>query len=660
MSYTGQHNTKNQHNAELKHLVQLAATRKKLAALKKPEILEPVASPPKPSIQPELSASTASQLKALRAFKSGIEISSDDTLKPEITQTAIVKIRESTRNSKPQIKQIPVVLPAHVIPEEKRSTAIPTFTRLDKDQVSYSDLNEEQKLAVRLAKEGINFVLNGSAGTGKTTTVRVMAQTLMNNHLLGSIPEATKWLTEGSPAIAVVSYTNQAVANIKEALPLEFKSNCLTIHKLLEYSPVYYDISDPETGEFRRTMRFEPKRTATNPIKGIKICVIEEASNVALVLYDKLIAALPHNCIFIYLGDLEQLPPIMDDGILGFKILEYPVVELQHTYRQESDSAIKKLAWRILEGKPINDKELDSFATKGELDTVKFKTKREPDEALRQTGLHFQKLVREGIFDTSTDIVLIPYGKPGIFGSYELCNYIAQEDAAIREVATHEVIVGFMKRYFAIGDIVTYSKQRWKISGIESNSLYAGTTPQLASKDLDRWGVMHGTRIEMPDKLTEKSLDDFFNSLDAQLSEESESAMKQASHVLTLESLESADDRMGESTVSISKTGELSDVALAYALTVHKAQGSEWDKVFCVFHHTHSLMAKREILYTAVTRARKYLRIYYSGEETKPMQSFFQKGIMNQYIKGTGLEAKKEYFKRKLRVRAIKQNIKSK
>jgi superfamily I DNA and RNA helicase len=81
---------------------------------------------------------------------------------------------------------------------------------------------------------------------------------------------------------------------------------------------------------------------------------------------------------------------------------------------------------------------------------------------------------------------------------------------------------------------------------------------------------------------------------------------------------------------------------------VHKAQGSEWDKVFCIFHHTHATMLQREILYTAITRPRKYLRVYYSGQEPgKSSASVFQRGVINQRIPGNTLKEKVDSFKKK-------------
>ena len=46
---------------------------------------------------------------------------------------------------------------------------------------------------------------------------------------------------------------------------------------------------------------------------------------------------------------------------------------------------------------------------------------------------------------------------------------------------------------------------------------------------------------------------------------------------------------------------------LAYAMTVHKAQGSEYPAVVLAFHGSHSIMLRRNLFYTAVTRAKRFL-----------------------------------------------------
>ena len=80
---------------------------------------------------------------------------------------------------------------------------------------------------------------------------------------------------------------------------------------------------------------------------------------------------------------------------------------------------------------------------------------------------------------------------------------------------------------------------------------------------------------------------------------------------------------------------------MAYSLTVHKSQGSEWKKVYCIFHQSHNTMIQRELLYTAVTRAREELYVICEPDT-------FEKGINGQRIKGNTLAEKYEYFKGKL------------
>jgi exodeoxyribonuclease V alpha subunit len=93
--------------------------------------------------------------------------------------------------------------------------------------------------------------------------------------------------------------------------------------------------------------------------------------------------------------------------------------------------------------------------------------------------------------------------------------------------------------------------------------------------------------------------------------------------------------------ISIDKASDINSLLLAYALTVHKAQGSEWRKVFFITHQSHATMLQRELLYTAITRAKEELYIICEPE-------MFVNGIQSQRIKGNTLAEKAEYFKGKV------------
>jgi exodeoxyribonuclease V alpha subunit len=72
------------------------------------------------------------------------------------------------------------------------------------------------------------------------------------------------------------------------------------------------------------------------------------------------------------------------------------------------------------------------------------------------------------------------------------------------------------------------------------------------------------------------------------------------------------DDADGERLVRYERE-DWSQLQLAYAITTHRAQGSEWDNVVVVVSQSHYMMLQRNLLYTAITRARKRAVIVVSG-----------------------------------------------
>ena len=87
-----------------------------------------------------------------------------------------------------------------------------------------------------------------------------------------------KHLREGNAGIVICAFTRRATNNIRRNVPKDMQPNCITIHKLLEYSPVYYETVNDE-GMPVKTMAFEPTRTSFKPLDtGIQTIIIEEAS----------------------------------------------------------------------------------------------------------------------------------------------------------------------------------------------------------------------------------------------------------------------------------------------------------------------------------------------------------------------------------------------
>lgn len=529
-------------------------------------------------------------------------------------------------------------------------------------------LNQLQAAFNAAVQTGENVVLVGAAGTGKTTCMRKVTEDLMDSGRITNLKSGTKWLIAGTPGAAILSYTRKATNNIRHAVTEKLKSNTLTIHKILEFAPIYYQIEDGNNpGDFKTTMRFEPKRNAENPLPtDLRFIGFEESSMIEVPLHQQLMDAIQHDCQFVYLGDIQQLPPVFGLSILGFKMLELPVVELKEVYRQALNSPIILLAWKLLEGNPhvfdpraetykihstvlgkevsrIKIPSLDAFNHSTEDGTVQFQVwqkKLSSDDALNTAVKQFCAWADSNYFNTEEDIILCPYNKA--LGTIELNKGISQHLGYCRGATVHEVIAGFNKHYLAVGDRVLYDKEDAFIVDIFRNDEYLGKSPQLASKNLDRWGHYREAptdgeveqHVEQEEGMSEEALERFMQSA---VSEE-EDRVNAASHVVTVR-LAFGDGDLDQD-IALSSASEINNLLGGYAITIHKAQGSEWEKVFLLMHNSHAVMNQRELLYTAVTRARKYLHIICEPE------TFF-KGCKSQRIKGNTIAEKAEYFKGK-------------
>lgn len=624
------------HMAEL-----LAKAREKKIAEKVAELRTPATSssqyPFAPVIEKEPEPEPPKKLSANSAIEKLRAKLQEEKEKKSEQLTLPVTNSTDTGNSSPSL---PTTNPAHSEAESKGTeqildgTVIPATATETVDKYGNAiTYNEQQQEFVNLVASGQSCVLIGAAGTGKTTCSQGAIQQLLQT---GKVPVLQagdhKHLISGTPGIVIIAYTRRAVNNIKRVLPPDLKPNCITAHKLLEYSPVYYEIADPETGDLKKTMKFEPLRHLHNPLPDtIHTVIVEESSMMGTDLYAELNDALPHPVQWIFLGDIQQLPPVFGPAILGFKMLELPVIELTQVYRQALESPIIRLAHQILSGTPIPLKELPDWHVPGKLTLHPWKKKLHPDTAVMTLAAFFTKALDTGNYNPDEDIILIPFNKA--CGTVELNKYIANHIARKNGEVTYEVMAGFNKHYFSVGDRVLYDKEDAEIVEISYNASYTGARVQPESKTLDYWG-------HNPNLASDKRGYDYGDGNDdvdfllAQVDSGAEDRVTQSSHVITVKLLDTG------AFLKLTKAADVNALLHSYALTVHKAQGSEWRKVFLTLHQSHATMLQRELLYTAVTRAREELYVICEPES-------FVKGITSQRIKGNTLAEKAEYFKGK-------------
>jgi hypothetical protein len=523
-------------------------------------------------------------------------------------------------------------------------------SRVDKHLITKDRLNEQQLKAVEYAVSGKSFCLIGGGGTGKTTTQKITIEEVDGAHLLNIIQDTNehKYLLKGSPTIAIVSFTNKAVENIRVVVPERMKSNVMTAHKLVQYAPEYYTVEEiDEHGNSyeKEKMRFTPTFNASNLLPNIDLIIWEESSNISTDLAQKVWDALPPNPnrFEIFLGDLNQLPPVIGESLLANKMIELPVVGLEKVYRQSNDSPIKLLSYDLVEGKTLDNSQLLAYTKPDELDVIFLPKRLSGEEAIDGIGMALRNWVIKGKFNPETDIVLTPFRQGGHVNTNNLNLWLAQGHSEVNKTLVYEVINGWNKMYMSVGDIILANARQMVITDIQVNKNYSGVVPKPPSYTMDRWGKEHG-KVEGHEE-SESLLDVVFSSFSKDVGDEEKK--NSLSHIITARPL------VGDIEDEYNKEVTLSTVNsfdYGYALTVHKSQGSEWRKVIMVLHHTQLVMAQREILYTGITRAREHLVLILDKENKNnpKAKNWFVEGVMNQALEGNTIAEKIVNFRKEV------------
>lgn len=532
--------------------------------------------------------------------------------------------------------------------------------------------NTEQLASMAMARSGRPFCLIGSAGSGKTTTeVRIVEEAVRAVADSLHLP-----LEEIIPSdyVRIVAFTRRAVRNCVKAirsLGQQYIDCATTAHKALDFQPVHYDVYDDATDSFKQKMRFEPCVNAKSPDTKVRLIIIDEASMLGYKgLFRYLREGFPY-AIFIFIGDLNQLRPVMDDPTLGFALHYLDVVELTQVYRQALSSPITAFQYSYtLKGKLPTDADLQAYTTSAQVRTQEAGGKLPEGGTLKFIKMPWGKgmepatyaklfvrtyivpAIKAGLYDPEDATILIPYNKA--FGSIEINLEIAQQLGLRREANVYHIIAGINSKYFAVGDFVLHDKRECEIVEIKPNLKFSGGMCKQPSRYLSRTGefldeatVCRILGLPVPEHLepAHEDLDDMFATATAPVtaesigalaivdSEDEAAGLKSASHAITLR------DRETGVLEEIIGTGDIAALDWSYAMTIHKSQGSEWRKVYLILHESHT-MASRESLYTGMTRAAQECVVFYSACKHEAGGNTIARCIKNQGIKGEGWKQK--------------------
>jgi exodeoxyribonuclease V alpha subunit len=354
-------------------------------------------------------------------------------------------------------------------------------------------------------------------------------------------------LEESGQKVAVTAPTGRAAKRIMET----GGHFAQTVHRLLEY---YYD-------ETRKAMAFG--KNSEDPLD-YDCVIVDEASMMDILLCDALLEAVRENTRLILVGDKDQLPSVGPGNVLGDMIASdcLNTIFLNRIYRQDEESDIVTNAHRINHG-----------------DYPVFRSGDSDFEVIR---LDSQKDIRQRICDVikSLDLdnvqVLTPV-KKGILGTGEL-NEELQKVFNPPESDKEELKFG--KKIFREGDRVMQIKNDYQLSyKRERHDRYGGDGTQEGYLREDGKGIFNGEtgRIIGIDREA-KSVTVAFD-----------------------------DDSFGRTwgrRFALYEYSKLDELEQAFAVTVHKSQGSEYPVVVIPVTWFPPMLATRSLIYTAVTRGK--------------------------------------------------------
>ena len=349
--------------------------------------------------------------------------------------------------------------------------------------------------------------------------------------------------------ILLAAPTGRAAKRMSEATGRESK----TIHRLLELTGIPAGDSGAESaGESRlEGMHFE--RNEENPLEA-DVIIIDEMSMVDISLMHALLKAVTVGTRLILVGDVNQLPSVGPGNVLRDMIEsgKFPVVKLTKIFRQAAQSDIIVNAHKINAGEqvPLNKRSRDFL----------FIRREHPADIIKDMMVLIKDKLPDYVHAPMEEIQVMTPMRKGALGVEQL-NRLLQERFNPPGPSKKEKEAG--GTVFRTGD---------KVMQIKNNY-------QLAWEVRNRYGipVKTGEGVFNGDIGIVREINHFAETLEVEFDE----------------------GRRAEYSFR-----QLEELELAYAITIHKSQGSEYPAVVIPIYPGPRMLMTRNLIYTAVTRAK--------------------------------------------------------
>ncbi len=373
--------------------------------------------------------------------------------------------------------------------------------------------------------------------------------------------------------VVLCAPTGRAAKRMTEMTGEEAK----TLHRLLEI------------GKIEKENEFTIMNYEVAPIDA-DIIIVDEASMVDIYLMNYLLNGIYQGTKLILVGDTDQLPSVGPGSVLKDIINSERIktIFLDEIFRQAAQSKIIVNSHRVNDGEYFLEKEEQT-----DLKDDFFYIKEKSQEAMlvQLISLCKGRLENFGNYNFFENIQILSPTKKGILGTKEL-NKKLQEELNPSDDKKNEKKVGDI--IFREGDRVMQVKNNYDIYWEKGNTLSLNYETGT--------GIFNGeigkiVKIDFINKQIKILFDD----------------EKEAWYAFS----------------------DMDQIEHAYAITVHKAQGSEFDVVIVVVTQSSAMLLTRNLLYTGLTRAKKLLILIGNDNVVK-----FMIQNADTKIRNTGLEYK--------------------
>ena len=460
------------------------------------------------------------------------------------------------------------------------------------------NLNPQQVKAINVANNNAFSIITGGPGTGKTYTVAQLVIALQQAAESGGDEDKNIRFSTDSASLALAAPTGKAAQRMQESLQAAIDAADIDI-QLQEAKTIHRLLGIGRTGK--------PRYDANNPL-GEDIIIVDEASMLGVELANYLVSAVKPGARLILLGDTNQLAAV-DAGAVLADLCRIPRlqpihVELTESRRFSADSGIGKLAYQI---------------NKAEADTQAIWQLLRQDKAL---NFQYVNILQSAMDTLSKDTIKNSLSNIKVISkiSKNYSNYLAKVEILLEDPikksmpeSIKNIISSLMEIFNQFRVLTAGHNGEWGDHYINNYLTQWHLTELKLPLGQNTW--FHGRPVMVLQNNYELGL---FNG-DIGFC------------------LQTGDDRSRLEVFFENKTQGIAVnllneevIATAYAMTIHKSQGSEFGHVAITFDNSHARLLSKELIYTAVTRAKNQVTIY----STKHA---FEKAIQTPTERHTGL-----------------------